>query len=322
MSTQLYEWIRADENNLPDIITGTLAEEVPVRYMKEYDGKYCEGFNYSGGFYSESDKCFYVKSLIGIDKINIKEIEWLSPVSPTTKIDWDALRERFENDFSEFTVLDPAFEWFKKQLSEDNLPGDNNNSIVPCDAPVDGGNSVRQMLLSIYEMLVINIPFYAYGDNEAACYLADQINHTREYIAHELIPYVDSSNSPELSVASKAGEQGDKLATHSSLLFSQANSIIKKYFPEAVNDFYLKLRQMMDEAIEVKLATKTPASSFSEDLEVYVKVDVKDEIPDEEFAHFILEKDGLLGTSNVLYSGKFPRRVTHWLKKTKLSLLK
>jgi len=44
---------------------------------------------------------------------------------------------------------------------------------------------MKEVLKSIYDMCVINIPFHAYGDHEAACQLADQLNHVREFLAHD-----------------------------------------------------------------------------------------------------------------------------------------
>jgi len=44
---------------------------------------------------------------------------------------------------------------------------------------------LREAIQSIYERAIITIPYYAYGDNEAACELAGQLNHIRELIVHE-----------------------------------------------------------------------------------------------------------------------------------------
>jgi hypothetical protein len=53
---------------------------------------------------------------------------------------------------------------------------------------------LKKMLTSIYEMCLINIPYYAYGDSEAACEFANQLNHVREYIVHELMPKEQNQN--------------------------------------------------------------------------------------------------------------------------------
>jgi len=85
------------------------------------------------------------------------------------------------------------FQGAKYILSQQLDKAVGNHCIVDYDNLLRENEDLKVWIKSIYEMLVINIPYYAYGDHEAACELANQINHTREFIVHEIIPAFEQS---------------------------------------------------------------------------------------------------------------------------------
>lgn len=77
MSTQLYEWIRATPENLPksnELVFALVTGEDECEYMNII-------------FYDEKSNMFNGDGI----ETPINKVKLLSPVSPTTKIDWEAI---------------------------------------------------------------------------------------------------------------------------------------------------------------------------------------------------------------------------------------
>lgn len=120
-------------------------------------------------------------------------------------------------------------------------------------------------LVVICNMLVIDIPFYAYGDHEAACALADQINHTREFIVHELL---NQGTTDERSVASKDQSELQKPENKTSIQEKEQDESKKATnIPDGENDWTTGSETFTRQ--EVFKILYTQRAMISNDIKIY-----------------------------------------------------
>lgn len=283
MSTQLYEYIRADEKH-PDH-----GDVVPVRVG--YGNNKDDFKVLDTGYYRKHKHCFEVSNG---QQFELKAIEWLSPVSPTTKIDWDALREKFFDECVDMMPKDrqpnvtmpkvnkaphDLFEWFKKQLPEDNLAIDNNNEGASVASHTSGvGNSIehfRKLILRIFDEnknamiagkekdMDVDVIFNSTNPFDVAIETYDDM--------FEIIAKLNPESAPDNSIGQlKESDQSwkDKSAYQLSCELQDTLFIRPFNLPDIESKASRLVWKVQAETEQGdKLATKTPASSFSEDLE-------------------------------------------------------